>query len=280
MMFPATLPVRRFAYVAGVALAAFASGHFVQSGTGPAAAPAVALPAPAPVPVPEITVVPAPDCARTATVESGLAGMLRVVLHAPCAPGAPVRVAQGALVADWTLDAEGTRHLSFVPMSTDHPLLVTWPDGTTSARALPESADAATYRAALAWDGPRLLSLDAEEFGAASDRPGLIAAAATGLVPQSGGGFLTVLGDGTGRMAEVYTFPAEAFRSQGVVRLSASAPITLATCGRRAKATALQSDPFGGLMTSRVDVALPDCDGIGQTLVLRNLFRDLRLAAH
>ncbi len=284
MKISTSLPWRRMAFALSVGFVAFASGHIVQTQSGPSVARAatIATPEPKVAEVPE-PAAPVVSCETTQSVEAGIAGMLSVMVSAPCAPDGKITVSQGPLKADWKLDGTGTRHLSFAAIAPDHPLLIEWPNGKVTEHAVPETLGLPPYRTVLNWKGAKFLSLNAQEFGATTGTLGHIHASQTASperAARGAGGFLMVLGDGSGHTAEVYTFPADQIQTQGVVRLTVSAPITLRTCGRQAVANAYQSDPFGGYRTSQVNVTLPECDAIGQTLVLKNLFRDLRLAAN
>ena len=274
---------RRYSPVLMTLFAAFACGHFMQGGALPTAVTTADAPRDAIVgaALASPNIPSAPICARTARVEAGIAGMVRVVLSDPCSPASRVEVAQGRLAADWQLDAAGQRLVSFAPLNAETPLTVTWSDGTVTTQTIPDLPNDAPFRVALAWSGPAFLSLAEEEFGA-PDAATEYLAADTKFTAWDGrersGGFMTILGDGLGQTVQVYTFPNNA-SSKGVIRLAVQAPVTMQSCGRMAEGTAFQTDAFGRVMASDVKVALPECDAIGQTLVLRNLFRDLRLAA-
>ena len=276
------LPWGRIAYVLVVFALAFGSGHFVQTREPKAPEETQAPPLVAEAPQPDIGRPLAFSCNREATAEAGVAGMLRILLTDGCAPGTRVTVAQGLLIADWLLDHDGQRHLSFTPLQAGAPLTVTWWDGSQTDLSLPSTIGPLPSRAALAWQGPQFLSIVAQEFGPPIGGMGsgapMTHSASQAAISQETGGFLTTLGDGIGRTAQVYTFPDDVDVSD-VIRLSVAAPVTLRSCARQASATALQRSPLGGMLTSRVGVALPECDAIGQTIILQNVFRDLRLAA-
>ena len=94
-------------------------------------------------------------------------------------------------------------------------------------------------------------------------------------------GFLAVLGDAeldAPMMAQVYTMP----RGTGPTRadVSVDAPITAANCARAAEARMLHVQAAGRAEVVPLGLTYPGCDAVGDTLVLQNVFRDLRLAAN
>ena len=92
------------------------------------------------------------------------------------------------------------------------------------------------------------------------------------------GGFLTLLGDSTTEnpmLAEVYTFPADANAKPDVV---IEAAVTDSTCGREMLGETLSS--LGGkVQVTDLTLAMPDCDAVGDYLVLKNLVPDLNIAS-
>ena len=97
-----------------------------------------------------------------------------------------------------------------------------------------------------------------------------------GLRPT--GGFLTLLGDSTAKnplLAEVYTYPADPAAKPEIIVESA---VTDATCGRELLGETLNA--IGGqVFVTELTLAMPDCSGIGDFMVLKNLVLDLNIAA-
>ena len=79
-------------------------------------------------------------------------------------------------------------------------------------------------------------------------------------------------------MAEVYTFPTETAPRGGDVSLRVEAEVTAANCGRDLEIQTIATDDIRGLKVQDIVLAMPDCDGIGDFLVLNNLFNDLKVA--
>ena len=100
---------------------------------------------------------------------------------------------------------------------------------------------------------------------------------------RSGGGFITQLGASSlegGRIAEVYTFPADPRRRDGVVRLSIETEVTAYNCGKDIAGETIQRQADGKMNSVTVTLAVPDCDAIGEFLVLKNLLQDLKIASN
>jgi hypothetical protein len=220
-------------------------------------------------------------CRASLEAKAKPAGMIGLTISAPCWPSSTVQIHHGGLNVTDTLDAQGRLVIDVPALSAIARVEVTYPDNTFGHATLNLPEVEALYRVALLWDGPQILTLHALELGAIYGERGHIYDAHPGSPDRTlrgDGGFLTRLGDGTGSVAEVYTYPREDARSRGVVRLSAEAEVTSATCGQIAEARAIQTDALGGLQSSEVLLAMPDCEALGEIVLLKNLFKDLRLA--
>ncbi len=98
----------------------------------------------------------------------------------------------------------------------------------------------------------------------------------TGVPPA--GGYVTMLGDDAVMMpmlAEIYTFPAGGTANADVV---VEAIVTDATCGRTLRGETVMT-LAGKANVTELTLAMPDCDGVGDILVLKNLVTDLTIAA-
>jgi hypothetical protein len=76
-------------------------------------------------------------------------------------------------------------------------------------------------------------------------------------------------------MAEVYTWPADAAVS---VVPSVEAVVTDATCARELLGETIHAAD-GKVTIKDLTLAMPDCDALGDILVLNNLVPDVTLAA-
>lgn len=207
---------------------------------------------------------------------AGDAGLIWLEISAPCSAGEVVTVAQAGMAVDWALDEDGRLSVDLPALTATPVVEVRFFGGLTeSVSASVPEADLLT-RGALVWDGSKVLGLhafvDEAEFGA----DGHIHAVKPGLADLgSSTGFMTQLGDGSGAMAEVYTFPI----GDTAVRLLAEAEVTSQTCGRTADVLALQSDLLGAFSSREVRLTMPSCDNLGDFVSLTTLFNDVRLAA-
>jgi hypothetical protein len=220
-------------------------------------------------------------CRASLETKAKPAGMIGLTISAPCWPSSTVQIRHGGLSVTETLDAQGRLTIDVPALSAVARFEVAYPDNTFRHATLDLPEVEALYRVALVWEGPQILTLHALELGAVYGGRGHIHDAHPGNPDRAlrgVGGFLTSLGDGTGSEAEVYTYPREDARSRGVVRLSAEAEVTSATCGHIAQARAIQTDALGGLQTSEVLLSIPGCEALGEIVLLKNLFKDLKLA--
>lgn len=250
---------------------------------GEALSPVVKLPAGA-VPAPTFSGTPAAcELSFTATLSRGT--MVDLDARAPCAPNTRIAIRQGHLVFDSMTDDSGRFHTAVPGLDR----MATF-DAEIAGETKRVNVDIPDFevfdRVALQWQGQTGLNIHALEFGATHGGDGHIWAGK----PQSAqradnarGGFLTRLGLETlrdGRMAEIYVFPAGQAHRSGAVRISAGAEITALSCGRLVAGQALQPGADGALAISELTIEMPGCDAIGDILVLKNLIRDMKVAAN
>jgi len=96
------------------------------------------------------------------------------------------------------------------------------------------------------------------------------------------GGYLVRLGDGSvsnGLMAEVYTFPTGMMGTAPDVMLVAEAEITSVNCGQELNVQSIQVFPNGDTAALDLTMIMPECDAVGDFLILQNMFEDLTLAS-
>ena len=62
--------------------------------------------------------------------------------------------------------------------------------------------------------------------------------------------------------------------------MSVEAEITQANCGRDVEAQSIQKTADGELKTQDLVLAMPDCNTVGDFLVLKNLLNDLKIAGN
>lgn len=314
MGFFASLDKRRWVTVLATLLLAFLSGHVMQTvladradvattEDGPDAGPALrdadegrkALPVP-----PAATLIPIilrppvmPDrvdephasteregCTPVLVVSAAPAATVRLQLEAPCHALETVSVQQGDIQADVKVGENGSLQLRMPALSERPVVQVEMSDRELVSTAKVPDANQFQH-VAIQWEGRQELRINAYEFGARKSQFGHVwsgAPKSPARAVRGTGGFLTRIGNGSGRSAEIYSFPAGQSAARGVIRLEAEAITTRDNCAVTVLATALQTGPLGDLSPTEVRLTMPDCDRVGEIVRLHNLFQDMRLA--
>lgn len=255
--------------------------------TMPRAASLVPLPA-APKPSPVATAaqpaVPAPSatakapepvatdtCTATLSATPLPGAVLSLGLVAPCDGNARVVLRHGGLAVTGKLSAAGTLFTTLPAMEPSGEVVAMFPDGTT-ARAAATTNLVGIRRVAVQWQADDAFQLQVYESGAEFGTPGHVSAER-----PVGAGKVDVLGDATvdlPLLAQVYTWPVAPMP----VAVTIEAAVTDRTCNREILGEAVESDA-GRVTTTEITLAMPDCAGIGDFLVLNNLAGGTTLAA-
>lgn len=213
-------------------------------------------------------------------------GMVRVNLVSPCSINELVTLRHAGLSFTEQTTSNGRMTVEIPALSANARIEAVMQNGKTYAtEALVPDADK-YHRVALVWRGEAGLHIHAQEFGAELGSSGHIWAGAPGrpdLGANAAGGFLSIFGDrkiANATRAEVYTFPAGQTKHSGVVRLSIQAEVRNTNCGGMIAAQTLQPDGFGEVMSSDLTLRLPECNKIGEQMVLKNILRDLKIASN
>lgn len=240
------------------------------------------------VAVPEFeapSVAAEPVCDVAMSADTLPMAMVAVSLVAPCQPNAAVTIHHQGMMFSQLTDLEGRVDI-IVPALSEDAFFISAFAGGDGAVASTQVPDLVNYdRAALQWQGVNAVQLHALEFGADYGTEGHVWSASApelDFVSPPEAGFLTVLGDtrvDNALMAEVYTFPTGQFNQDGTVALSVEAEITAENCGRDIAAQSIQLNPFQEPTAIDLTMTMPECDAIGEFLVLKNMFKDLTLAA-
>lgn len=239
------------------------------------------------VPAPEMeapTVLAEPDCDVDMSADTLPMAMVALTLSAPCNPNAAVTIHHQGLIFSLLTDDAGALDVIVPAMAQDAFYISSFVggEGAVASTQVPELAE--FDRAALQWQGVNAVQLHAREFGADYGSEGHVWKAAAREVDFANtkeAGFLVSLGDArvdNPQMVEVYTFPSGMGKRDGTVALTVEAEVTAENCGRDIAAQSIQINP--GLDASAIDLTMtmPDCDAIGEFLVLKNMFKDLTLA--
>ncbi|MGH1330137.1 MAG: hypothetical protein ACRBBK_04595 [Paracoccaceae bacterium] len=211
---------------------------------------------------------------------------LSITLIAPCNAAQNVTVKHAGLTFSSATDDQGV--LTFMMPALEQEALVslTLGDGAEYELAA-EVPDAAAYkRAAFQWQGAEGFAVHAFENGANFGELGHVFANAPrdpSMAKVLEGGYLTLLGDRPAPdayHAQVYTLPIEHAAAASNVDLVVEAEVLATNCARKIHGEALQ---FGGAqapISITVELSVPDCDAIGDFLVLNNLLEDMTIAVN
>lgn len=227
---------------------------------------------------------PEPLCDIDLTANVAAAAMVELSLSATCYPNERVTFHHSGMMFTEATDANGALDLAIPALSENAVFIVAFANGE-GALANAEVSSLEFYdRMVVQSKANGALHINAFEFGAdflgeghvnhKSDRS--LVDAATGQ-----GGFITSLGDAVqsdALVAEVYTFPTSTSKTQGDIHVSVDAEVTPANCGVRIEAQTLEVIRGGEMKVQDLTLPIPDCDAVGDFLVLQNLLQDLKVA--
>ena len=246
----------------------------------PPVVPVDATPPPALVPAPEgsttaaSNAVPAAECARQLDLFSQPGAMIGLTLLAPCNPNERVVLLHAGLAVTAQTTPNGTLFANLPALTAVSEVEAVFASGDRAVASIDMPEAAKLRRFAVQWQDADAFQLHAFENGADYNQPGHISAAFTGI--PGVGGFISILGDATTSLpllAEVYTFGSD---QNAEVVLEAA--VTKQTCGREILGETLMSEE-GSVEITDLNLAMPDCDGVGDILVLKNLMQNMKLAA-
>lgn len=204
----------------------------------------------------------------------------------PCQPHSRVVIEHSGLNLTGRTDVMGLLTMDVPAFETPAFFTVRMPDGATdsSLAIVPDLDD--FYRVGLQWNEDRALELHALEFGATYGDDGHIWQGSVGSVERAvsgAGGFISIVGADevdSPMLAQIYTLPRDTLDDAGNVRLTIEAPVTEANCGRDTLARTLELEEDGNVAVIELTFTFPDCDAVGEYLVLQNLLQDLRVASN
>lgn len=223
--------------------------------------------------------ISADPCHARLDLESQPAAMIRISARYPCLPNALAKVMHEGLEFEVTTDENGEFVVDLPALRTEGTVtVIADKHAVSSVVDVPDARD--FERVALIWSGAQILKMHAFEFGADRSQTGHVWSGASkrpDRAARGAGGFLTVLGNGDGLSAEVYSFPTGVNAAHGVVRLLVEASVTEETCNRVVLAKALQTSVLG-ISKTDVELQMPGCSATGEIVRLQNLLQDMRLA--
>jgi hypothetical protein len=216
-------------------------------------------------------------CPVTLDVAIVPGAMIGVTLIAPCAPNSRVVLRHEGLAITGLTTATGALFTSLPALSAAAKIEATLADGIRVATEIDVPEALNFRRFGVQWQGEDAFQVNAYENGAEYGAPGHIYGVQPGLASDAGG-YLQILGDPAAPMpllAEIYTYPV----ASAPVRVEVEAAVTDKTCGRELLAETIATQDAEVIVTE-LTFAMPECDAIGDFLVLNNLTYDMTLTAN
>ncbi|SMX41357.1 translocase [Octadecabacter ascidiaceicola] len=225
------------------------------------------------------------DCVPVMDAAVGPIASVTLSVSAPCHASSAFTVHHQGMMFTAMTDDTGTAELS-VPALAEVAVVIAAFEGGDGAVATTTVPDFTNYdRAVLQWQGDESVMLSAYEGDAVFGDENHIHMTNPGdanRVETATGGYLIRLGEDSvekALMAEVYTFPSGMMGSDFEVTLVAEAEITAGNCGQELTAQSLQVSPTGQTSALDLTMIMPECDAVGDFLILQNMFEDLTLAS-
>lgn len=227
---------------------------------------------------------PSFNCEQTLTASPQAAAMVRLTLVAPCMVNERFTLHHNGMMFSMATDMNGSAEFDVPALSENAVFIVAFANGEGAVANASVTSLEYYDRAVVQWKGQSGMQVHALEYGAGYGEAGHVWAEAARDESKAAlgeGGFLTRLGDpelDQALVAEVYTFPTGVAKQDGDVILSVEAEITAANCDRDIEAQALEKTADGSLKVQDLVLAMPECDSVGDFLVLKNLLNDLKIA--
>ena len=237
------------------------------------------------VPTVEETATVETDCVPLMEAAEGSIASVTLSVSAPCHASSAFTIHHQGMMFTAMTDDAGTVEIT-VPALAEVAVMIAAFEGGDGAVATLTIPDFANYdRAVLQWQGHESVMLSAYEGDATfgdeshiySSNPGDV-----GRIETATGGYLVRLGEesvDSALMAEIYTFPSGMMGADFEVMLVAEAEITAGNCGQELNAQSLQVSPTGQTSALDLTMIMPECDAVGDFLILQNMFEDLTLAS-
>ena len=220
------------------------------------------------------------DCAVSAHATPEPKATVSLTFSAPCNSSERVTIHHSGLMFTETTDSDGVLSMKVPALVEDAVYIVELASGSGAVAATKVSDLDRVHRVALQWTGRGGFEIHAREFGADYGQGGHVWSGADNVGPAS---HVLRLGDTTQllpRMVEVYSFARDMTETNGTVALSIEAEISSSNCGREISAQTLEIRGDQGLRTRDLVLSMPNCNAIGDFLVLNNLVEDLKIAAN
>ncbi|MHA6324812.1 translocase [Roseivivax sp. CAU 1753] len=225
------------------------------------------------------------DCDIAATAEPTAGALVSLAITAPCHGSERLTVHHSGMMFTATMQPDGSLALVVPALSEQAVFILSYASGDGAVVQTQVSSLAFYDRVALQWRDQSGLQLHAREMGADYFAEGHVWSGARGSIEAAArgeGGFLTRLGDADAPeplLAEIYSFPAGTARVNGDIALTVEAEVTAANCAGDVEAQMLQLRTGSSLTVQDLTLSMPECDAVGDFLVLDEMVRDIEVAA-
>ncbi len=225
-------------------------------------------------------------CGNVLSAAKKPGAMVTLTLTSPCRGEEVISIQHGNISFSARMSSLGMLSVQVPALDPEAEFSVTFPDGDVVSTIIDVPAASRVERVVLQSGTNSGLQVHALEFGADYGEAGHIWSATPGdpeTAALTNGGFLVSLGDVSvedGQIAEIYTYPVTTDNRDGVVRVSIEAEVTALNCAKEVSGKILQKSQNGVASLVSLSLAIPECDAIGEYLVLKNLLRDLRVASN
>lgn len=220
------------------------------------------------------------DCAVSAQATPAPLATVDLTFTAPCNSSERLTVHHSGLMFTAATDGDGKLSVQ-VPALVEHAVYIIELESGSGAVATTQVRDLDQVdRVALQWTGNSGFEIHAREFGADYGQVGHVW---SGVEDIGRASQVLRLGDAhqlAPRMVEVYSFARDRIETDGTVALSVEAEVSAINCGRDISAQTLELRGDRGLRTRDLVLSMPNCNAIGDFLVLNNLVEDLKIAAN
>jgi hypothetical protein len=233
-----------------------------------------------------LDIAPVESCQMELTAYETKAAMVQLTLNAPCQINARATIHHQGMMFTAITDDLGGFDLAVPALTQEAVFIIAFDDGEGAVASTSVPSLDGYDRAVLQWQGDMGFSLHALENGADYGATGHVwhgAAQDTGIAEDGNGGFLVRFGDVetlNPLIAEIYTYPKNAGPRDGSVLISVETEITQANCGRDLAAQSLQIVGDMEIQALDLEMMMPECDAVGDFLVLNNMLKDLTLASN
>ncbi|MBV1865020.1 MAG: hypothetical protein KUG74_11385 [Rhodobacteraceae bacterium] len=227
--------------------------------------------------------IPADICNVNLNATPKRAARVSLQIIARCHPGTVVTIEHASLRFREMLDSNGELSLIVPAFAEFSEFDITLRDGTKATTAAFIAGLSSLNRIGISWSGNNETFLHASESQAPEDHVWRGQPRSFRQALLEGGGYLTQLGDPTlenPAFAQIYSYPTSGIQQQKFVALSVEIRQQADNCGDMLKIQTARHNPQSGGSNARLLVNLPECGSMTDSLVLKNVVKDMRMARY